>query len=90
MVDFVFKNSGIYNFSYHVIILHQCSTCINALMSHIMRKPTMWFLSRTDTNRGVQAQMAREPGNFGFRKKRNCTMHVAKTKALISSAATWI
>ena len=25
-----------------------------------------------------------EAGNFGFRKKRNCTIRVAKTKSLIS------
>ena len=25
-----------------------------------------------------------ETGNFGFRKQRNCTIHVAKTKALIT------
>ena len=29
-----------------------------------------------------------EAGNFGFRKKRNYTIHVAKTKALISFAVT--
>ena len=29
-----------------------------------------------------------EAGNFGFRKLRNCTIHVAKTKALISFAVT--
>ena len=29
-----------------------------------------------------------ETANFGFRKKRNCTIHVAKTKALISFAVT--
>ena len=29
-----------------------------------------------------------EAGNFGFRKMRNCTIHVAKTKALISFAVT--
>ena len=29
-----------------------------------------------------------EAGNFGFRKKRNCTIRVAKTKALISCAVT--
>ena len=29
-----------------------------------------------------------EDGNFGFRKKRNCTIPVAKTKALISFAVT--
>ena len=43
-----------------------------------MRKPTMWFQNRSDTNRAAQAQMmglAR-----GFRKMRNCTIHVAKNK----------
>ena len=29
-----------------------------------------------------------EAGNFLFRKQRNCTIHVAKTKALISFAVT--
>ena len=29
-----------------------------------------------------------EAGNFGFRKYRNCSIHVAKTKALISFAVT--
>ena len=29
-----------------------------------------------------------EVGNFGFRKKRNCTIRVAKTKGLISFAVT--
>ena len=29
-----------------------------------------------------------EAGNFGFRKKRNCSIRVAKTKALISCAVT--
>ena len=29
-----------------------------------------------------------EAGNFEFRKKRNCTIRVAKTKALISFAVT--
>ena len=29
-----------------------------------------------------------EAGNFGLRKKRNCTIRVAKTKALISFVVT--
>ena len=29
-----------------------------------------------------------EAGNFGFRKERNCTIRVAKTKALMSFAVT--
>ena len=49
-----------------------------------MRKPTIWFPTRSDTNQAVQLEAI----NFGFRKKRNCTIHVAKTKALISFAVT--
>ena len=51
-----------------------------------MRKPTIWVPTRSDTNRAVQSQKI-EAGNFGFRK-RNCTIRVAKTKALISFAVT--
>ena len=51
-------------------------------MSRLVGKPTMWFLNKSDTNQAVQA------GNFGFRKYRNCTIRVAKTKALISFAVT--
>ena len=36
----------------------------------------MWILTRSDTNQAVQL--------FVFRKKRYCTIQVAKTKALIS------
>ena len=44
-----------------------------------MRKPTLWF---------YQNKRWLEAGNFGFRKKVNCTICVAKTKALISFAVT--
>ena len=44
-----------------------------------MRKPTLWFLNRSDTIQAVQAQkMAR----------RNCTSCVVKTKALLSFTVT--
>ena len=49
-----------------------------------MRKSTIWFPNRSDTNRAVQI----EAGNFGFRKERNCTIRIAKTKAQISFAIT--
>ena len=51
-----------------------------------MRKTTMWFQNRPDTNRAVLAQKV--VGNFGFRKKRNCTIRVVKTKALIGITVT--
>ena len=51
-----------------------------------MRKPTFWFTTWSDTNRAAQPQkMARD---MIFRKKRDCTIRVAKTKALISFAVT--
>ena len=41
------------------------------------------------TQTGLYSQRSRlEAGNFGFRKKRNCTICIAKTKALISFAVT--
>ena len=57
-------------------------------MSCIKRKPTMCFLIRSDTNWSVSSQTKLEAWNFGLRKKRNCTICVAKTKALISFAVT--
>ena len=58
-------------------------------LSLCVRKPTIWVPTRSDTNQAVQSQkMARAAGNFGFRKKRNCTIRVAKTKALFSFAVT--
>ena len=44
----------------------------------------MRFPNRSETNRPVQP----ETGNFGFRKKRHCTIRLAKTKALNSFAVT--
>ena len=46
----------------------------------------MWFLDRSDTNRSVYSQKIAR--SLKFRKKRNCTIRVAKTKALISFAVT--
>ena len=58
-------------------------------LSHGVRKPVF----------GVSDQVRHKPGctgdtrwlearNFVFRKKRDCTIYVAKTKALISCAVT--
>ena len=54
-------------------------------MSLVLRKLVFGFPTRSDTNLAVQQQKA---WNFGFRKKRDCTIRVAKTKALISFAVT--
>ena len=48
----------------------------------------MWFPNRSDTNWAVQAQKILETANLGFRKYRNYTICVAKSKALISFAVT--
>ena len=51
----------------------------------------MWFLNRSDTNRAIQA------GTLDLESRgiahticvaKNCTIHVVKTKALISFAVT--
>ena len=53
-------------------------------MSLCARKPTILVQTRSNTNR--QDCTVTEAGNFGFKKKRNCTIPIAKTKALISFA----
>ena len=45
----------------------------------------MWFPNRSDINQAAQSQ---KQANFRFKKKRKCTIRVAKTKALISFAVT--
>ena len=52
-------------------------------MSHLVEIPTMWFPNRSDTNWAVQAQKRARSLKFW-----NCTIRVAKTKALISFAVT--
>ena len=55
-------------------------------MSGIMRKQQFGFRTgRTQTELYKHRRLL-EAGNFGFRKLRNCTIRVAKTKALISFA----
>ena len=46
----------------------------------------MWFTTRSDTNKAVQSQ--KMPIGLNFKKNRDCTIRVAKTKALISFAVT--
>ena len=53
-----------------------------------MRKPTFWFPTCSDTNQTVQLQKMTRGLNFGFRKKRDSTIYVAKKKALISFVVT--
>ena len=52
-----------------------------------MRKTTIWVSDQVDTNRPVQSQNIARSLKF-LMKKRDCTVHVAKTKALISFADT--
>ena len=58
--------------------------------SRVVRKPTFWFPTWSDTNQNQAVhvyKMARGL-KFGLRKKGDCTIYVAKTKALISFAVT--
>ena len=54
-----------------------------------MRKPTMWFLNRSDINRAVQAQKMAEGWKFWIKKIEESYYGVQKTKALISFAVTF-
>ena len=56
---------------------------LNLDMSHLMRKQTMWFPTRSDIKKAVQAQKMARGWKFWIW---NCTIPVAKTKALISFA----
>ena len=55
------------------------------LISYLrVRKPSIWVLTRSDTNQPVQSQ--KQARSLKFRK--DCTIHAAKTKALICFAVT--
>ena len=57
-------------------------------LSH-MRKPTICVSDQVGHKPAcTSTQDSRKLKNYGFRKKRNCTIPVAKTKALISFAVT--
>ena len=55
-------------------------------LSRVMRKQTLWILTRSDTTRLYSYWRWLEAWNFVFRKKRYFTIQIAKTKALISFA----
>ena len=46
------------------------------------------FPTRSDTSRTVQSKGQARVLNFGFEEKRDCTIYVVKTRALISYAVT--
>ena len=48
----------------------------------------MWFPNRSDTNQAAQSQKQARSLKFVFKKKRDCTICVEKTKELISFAVT--
>ena len=54
-------------------------------MSHLMGKPTLWFLNWSDTNRSVQSQKMTRM-EFILDLERRGIVRIAKTKALISFA----
>ena len=59
-------------------------------MSAVMKHLSSGFLTRSHTNRAVLPQnfSSFEKMDRGFRMKRDCTIYVAKTKALISCTVT--
>ena len=68
-----------------IISLH-----IRLHLSLLMRKPTMWFSNRFDTNRAIKAQkMARGWKCFDLESREIVqSIRLAKTKMLISFAVT--
>ena len=61
------------------------------VLSAFKKKNMWWFLStynKMDVGGYVRGVFCPYTGNFGFRKKRNCAILVAKTKVLISFAVT--
>ena len=57
-------------------------------MSHLLRKPTKWFPNSPTQIRLYSHRSRLETLNFGIKKKRKCTICVAKTKVLISFEVT--
>ena len=54
-----------------------------------MKKPTMWFPNWSYTNQAVQSKKQARRLKFPiYKSMRKCTIHVVKTKALISFAVT--
>ena len=52
-----------------------------------MRKTTIWVPTRLDTNKPVQSQIqAKKLEISDLKRKKNCSIRVAKTKVLISCA----
>ena len=49
---------------YSTFVVHIC----NEQMSRVMRKPTFWFLTRSDTNQAVQSQKIARGLKFRIRK----------------------
>ena len=73
--DFImFKAGLVLNLPIVSALRHYLSLC--------MRKPTILVPTRSDKNRAVQSQ--RKVRSLKFKKKRNSTIRVAKTKGLIS------
>ena len=64
-----------------------CYPCL-AYLSLVMRKPTMCFPNRSDTNRAVQAQKMARVWKFWIHVRRTGIVLFVKTKALISFAVT--
>ena len=57
-------------------------------MRCVMRKPTFWFPTWSDTNQAVQLQKMARGLKFQIKKVERFTFYEAKTKELISFAGT--
>ena len=59
-----------------------------AYLSLVVRKPVFGVSKQVPHKPGYSHTRCLEAWNFGFRKKRDCTIRAAKTKTLISFAVT--
>ena len=50
----------------------------------------MWLSNRSNTNRAIQAQKVDRGWKCRFRKKRNCTIRVAKKKVTAKLICTFV
>ena len=65
------------------------SKIVDHNLSRVMRKPVIMVFGHGVTRISLYIhRRMREVRKFGFRKKRDCTIYVAKTKALISCPET--
>ena len=81
------KRALIKSLTFHFIFSKTYFSCQSNL-SRVMRKPTFWLPTRSDTNQAVQLPKMARGLKFRREKVEECTIYVTKTRALIRFAVT--